>query len=80
MNTIHIYTKPRCPQCKMTQVRFGDQDNIVLHDTSVPEIREALLTKYPTVKAMPFVIVEDSLGEYVDSWAGFRPEKVDQYK
>ena len=74
---ITVYSQPNCAGCTQTKRRM-DKKNIPYTDVNVSEDAEA--RKFVTsleFKQTPVVVVRDEAGELVDSWSGFRVDKID---
>lgn len=80
---ITVYTKPRCVQCNATYMALGtagvSKESINSIDLSVnPDKLEDL--KALGFMSAPVVTIHDDGGALVDSWAGFRPDKIEEHK
>ena len=84
MVKLKIYSKPNCMACKMTsnitQSMHIPHSLTVIHPESPKDSKliDQLKNKYH-VRQMPFVqAVKD--GHIIDSWTGFQPDKIKQYR
>jgi glutaredoxin-like protein NrdH len=77
--TIEVYSKPNCVQCTQTKKTM---DKLSLEYKVVDLMEDADAFKYVTEqlghRAAPVVVIKDNNGKLVDSWAGFRPEKIEE--
>lgn len=77
--TLQLLSKPSCVQCKMTE-RTLDAKGAEYTEADLTQDAEALATaKGLGYMAAPVVLVRDAVGNLVDHWSGFRPEKIAQY-
>lgn len=78
--TITVYTTPSCPQC-ITTKRFLDRRHAqyVTVDLTENLMSAAYVTQELGYKAAPVVTIHDDKDELVDSWNGFRPDKLAKY-
>lgn len=72
--TVTVYTKPACVQCNATY-RALDKNGIEYKKVDISQDPQALeqIRELGFMQA-PVVITE------TDSWAGFRPDKIDELK
>lgn len=70
MNTITVYTKPACVQCKATYKALDKQgiEYNIVDITEVPEAREYVMAL--GYLQAPVVVAGD------DHWSGFRPDRI----
>lgn len=68
---ITVYTKPGCVQCNATY-RALDRKGITYNSRDISEDEEAL-ERLKSLGHMSAPVVETP----TDSWAGFRPDKID---
>lgn len=75
--TITLLEKPHCPQCSVTK-RYLDKRDIPYR---VEEFNDDTLSLARTLKysSAPVVLVKDKSGALIDSWSGFRPERISNY-
>lgn len=74
MKTITVYSKPNCPQCTATKKKLG-KHGVIYVEQDAREHAEYL--KGMGYFSAPVVVVHEE-GETtpVDSWSGYRPERV----
>lgn len=83
--TIVLYEKTRsyCAPCKATSRRLatnGVEPVRVAVDDDSPTTRQIVdELKADGFLESPVVKIIDEHGQYVDSWSGYRPDKIDQY-
>lgn len=77
---VTVYTKPRCVQCNATYKTLdGAGIKYESLDLSVnPEVLEEM--KALGHMSAPVVAIRDADGNLVDSWGGFRPDKIEEHK
>ena len=75
--TITLLEKLHCPQCKATE-RYFNKHGIPYH---AEELNDETLSLARTLKysSAPVVLVKDKSGALIDSWSGFRPERISNY-
>lgn len=83
--TVIVYTKKPCPQCDATlrmldgrgvtsvQIRIDDADGAVI----LEELKAEGFGSAPVVKVL--ARGDEGGASYLDSWGGFRPDKIDIY-
>ena len=77
---ITVYAQKNCMPCKATKKRMMDQliafeeVDVVLDDLSRDMIVEMGYSQTPVI------IVQDDTGAKVDSWSGYRPDKIREYE
>jgi glutaredoxin len=56
-----VYTKDNCPACEQVKAVFK-RDNIEFKEIKIGRdiSREDFITKYPTIKRVPFTVVDDN--------------------
>lgn len=73
--TITLLSKPACGQCVATKLDLDkkgvsfETDNIYNHMDTVADLG---------YMSAPVVLVRDEKGDIVDSWSGFRTEKISE--
>jgi glutaredoxin-like protein NrdH len=72
--TVTIYTKPDCMPCRATK-RALTKRGVEYVEAPARE-HVATLARYG-YQAAPVIVVEDTTGEVVDHWSGYRPDKCD---
>lgn len=73
--TIEVYSKPACVQCNATY-RALDKSDVSYSKTDMSQDVNALdLVRSLGFQQAPVVLVRDG-EEIVDSWSGFRPDKI----
>lgn len=73
---ITVYSKPACVQCTATY-RSLDNKNIEYKSINISEDSEALEYILSLGHQSAPVVVKHVDGKLVDSWAGFRPDKIE---
>lgn len=69
---VKVYVKEKCQPCNATKKVLG-RAGVAYHEEQAREnVAELAELGYETA---PVVTVHDHLGELVDHWSGFRPEK-----
>jgi glutaredoxin-like protein NrdH len=76
MTEVTVYTKPACVQCNATYRKL-DKDGIAYNSVDISR-DEAALDRMKSLGHLqaPVVTLHRS-GELVDSWSGFRPDKLE---
>lgn len=60
MKQLVVYTKDSCPNCDMLKARLKREGEDYIEVNIGKDItREEFLAKYPTVRAVPHMVVED---------------------
>jgi glutaredoxin-like protein NrdH len=76
---LELLSKPACVQCTATKRTF-DSKGAEYKTTDLTQDADALAeAKGLGYMAAPVVLVRDAVGNLVDHWSGFRPEKIAQY-
>lgn len=75
---VEVYSKPQCVQCTHSKTRL-QKAGVEYTEIDIMEDESAFQFVTETLKfrSAPVIVVKDSNGEIVDSWAGFNPEKID---
>lgn len=77
MTTIRVYTKPDCKQCDLTKDLLTKKGlEFEVADITEPGNLEA--AKSLGLTSAPVVIVQDDVHSPAESWAGFRPDLIEQ--
>lgn len=75
--TVRVYTKPNCKQCDLTKDALTRRGiPFVIDDITEPGNLEA--AKSLGLTSAPVVMVQDTATGPVESWAGFRPDLIDE--
>lgn len=73
---ITVYSKPLCVQCDATKRELNkttvsyDIIDVTVDDEALAEIKSMGFAHSPVV------IVRDTVGDIIDSWSGFRKERI----
>lgn len=78
MSTVTVYsTGPSCQRCRLTCRRLDElgirYDLIEIHEEHNAAIRDYLIDELGFAEA-PVVVID---ADHEDSWAGFRPDRID---
>ncbi len=77
MTTIRVYTKPNCQQCELTKDLLTKKGlPFEVEDITEPANLEA--AKSMGLTSAPVVVVQDGVHSPAESWAGFRPDLIEQ--
>lgn len=78
---IEVYSKPSCIQCTQSKKRL-EQLGLEYTETDIFDNPEAytFITEELKFRAAPVIVVKDTEGVIVESWAGFNPEKIETLK
>lgn len=73
---IEVYSSEECPQCAATK-RFLSSKSIPFTPIMVAaESPEADFLKTRGQMSLPVIIIKDEAGQEVDTWTGFRMDKL----
>lgn len=75
MYSVTVYTKPNCPQCRMTYLKLG-KEGIEYTSVDVTENAQALMfiTEELGYSQAPVVVVDQDIENH---WSGFRPDRIE---
>lgn len=60
MKQLVVYTKDNCPNCDMLKARLKREEEEYIEVNIGKDItREEFLAKYPTVRAVPHMVIEE---------------------
>ncbi len=84
---VHIFDKPGCPKCRMTERAFKrlgvDVEIDTLFDESDTRSMELTEKTIPKLKeryaSFPIVTLKDDLGNVLDEWCDLRVDKINKY-
>lgn len=72
---ITVYTQPNCPQCAAT-IRWLNQRKI--RHTQLEAQKAVGMLKRLGHTSAPVIIITDKNSRIVDSWSGYRPDRLNQ--
>ena len=76
--SITVYSKPRCPQCDATY-RALDKQGISYEKIDVTQDADSLaFIKGLGYSQAPVVAVRSGDGAILESWGGFRPDRIEK--
>lgn len=76
--TMTVFSSEGCVQCNATY-RFLDKRGVAYNVDDAMEETNNAMVKNLGIMSAPAVLVRDGSGEIVDSWGGFRPDKISEH-
>lgn len=78
MQTVTLYSKPACAQCTMTK-RWFEKYKVEFTEESILDEQTLEAVKALNMGAAPVIFVSQGVPGDEEFWAGFRPDKLEEF-